>query len=96
MQEYKTSADRKNVRDKKEPKRIEYAKKQLESMGFSGCWDEKQRCLCFMYKGSVIKFHPFAGWASGKTIKDGRGLNNLLKQLRGQHDRNITSGNHSG
>lgn len=36
----------------------------------------------FEYKGHSIKYFPYSGWATGKTIKDGRGLNNLIKQLK--------------
>ncbi len=36
----------------------------------------------FDFNGSKIKFYPYSGWATGKTIKDGRGLENLLKQLK--------------
>jgi hypothetical protein len=35
----------------------------------------------FIYKGATIKYFPYSGWASGKTIKGGRGLKNLLSQL---------------
>ncbi len=37
--------------------------------------------ISFMHKGSLVTYWPYSGWASGKSIKDGRGLNNLLKQL---------------
>ena len=33
------------------------------------------------WPGDIIRFWPYKGWASGKTIEDGRGLKNLLKQL---------------
>lgn len=38
--------------------------------------------LAFEYKGSRILYFPYSGWASGATIEDGRGLQNLLKQLK--------------
>jgi len=31
--------------------------------------------------GSTINFFPYSGWHSGKSIEDGRGFKNLLKQL---------------
>ena len=37
--------------------------------------------LEFKYKGNTIKFYPYSGWHSGKGIKDGRGFQNLIKQL---------------
>ena len=37
--------------------------------------------LNFVYKDAILKYCPCTAWASGKTIKDGRGLNNLINQL---------------
>ncbi len=36
----------------------------------------------FEYKGHSIKYFPYSEWATGKTIKDGRGLMNLINQLK--------------
>jgi hypothetical protein len=64
-----------------EPKRINYAKEQIEKLGFIvEQFDDS--ILTFEFKGGNIKFFPYSGWASGSTIEDGRGLNNLLKQLK--------------
>ncbi|RZK60233.1 MAG: hypothetical protein EOO91_02230 [Pedobacter sp.] len=41
--------------------------------------DETQ--INFQYKEHTIRFFPYSGWASGKTIRDGRGIANLLSQL---------------
>lgn len=38
--------------------------------------------ICFLWKGEKITFYPYSGWATGKGIVDGRGLKNLLKQLK--------------
>lgn len=35
----------------------------------------------FEFNGNVIRFYPYTGWATGKGIKDARGLKNLLKQI---------------
>lgn len=63
-----------------EPKRMLYAIDRLSQKGFTpvvhGSYIE------FEYKGSIVKFFPYTGWATGKTIKDGRGINNLIKQLK--------------
>lgn len=64
-----------------EPKRLEYAKNSLIMMGFHICYEDKTR-LEFVYKGDIIKFYPYSGWHTGKSIKDGRGLQNLLSQLK--------------
>ena len=37
--------------------------------------------ISFQFKGSTILFYPYSGWHTGKTIKDGRGLKNLLNQI---------------
>lgn len=35
----------------------------------------------FLFKGSIVNYYPYSGWATGKQIKDGRGWKNLQKQL---------------
>ena len=68
-------------RAQKQPLRLEYAKKQIEVLGFK-VFDENQSSFKFEFKGHTIIFYPFTGWASGKTIKDGHGLATLIKQLK--------------
>lgn len=63
-----------------EPERMVYAINELEKRGFK-VDDSRENEIQFEYKGSIIKFYPYTGWATGKTIKDGRGIKNLLKQL---------------
>lgn len=41
-----------------------------------------QKMIEFEFKGHTVRFYPYSGWATGKSIKDGRGLNNLIKQLK--------------
>jgi len=62
-----------------QPKRMQFAINELVDRGFKLQSDETK--IIFDYKGSPVTFYPYSGWASGKTIKDGRGLQNLLKQL---------------
>lgn len=64
-----------------EPKRMIYAKQQIEALGFKITYEDKTK-INFWFKGSAVHFYPYSGWATGKTIKDGRGLENLLKQLK--------------
>lgn len=40
------------------------------------------KALYFYFKGAKITFWPYTGWASGKTIEDGRGIRNLLSQIK--------------
>ena len=63
-----------------EPKRIEFAKQEIEKLGYSVIVYEKN--ITFLYNDNLITFFPYSGWASGKGIKAGRGLQNLLKQLK--------------
>lgn len=35
-----------------------------------------------MFKGNAVFFYPYSGWATGKNIQDGRGLQNLINQIK--------------
>ena len=63
-----------------EPKRIAKAVEELKKMGMGPKVDGKK--VVFQFRGSTIQYFPYSGWATGKTIKDGRGLNNLLDQIK--------------
>lgn len=67
--------------NKLEPIRLRTAINEIQKLGLTilNCTD---KMIEFEYKGSNIKYYPYSGWATGKTIKDGRGLYNLLKQLK--------------
>jgi hypothetical protein len=62
-----------------EPKRVAYARQRIEALGYEV--EVIGKSVRFEYKGSVVIFWPYTGWASGKAINDGRGINNLLKQI---------------
>lgn len=63
-----------------EPIRMRTAINEIQELGLTiiNCTD---KMIEFEYKGQPVKYFPYSGWATGKTIKDGRGLENLLKQL---------------
>ncbi len=63
-----------------EPQRIEFAKNEIEKLGYDVIVYEKN--ITFLYKDNLITFFPYSGWASGKGIKSGRGLQNLLNQIQ--------------
>lgn len=65
---------------KLQPERMELAKKKLEELGYEVTF-VGQCTITFKFKKEIVHFFPYSGWHTGKTIKDGRGLNNLLKQL---------------
>jgi hypothetical protein len=64
-----------------EPVRMAAAKEALEKLGYT-VEQHGATKLQFTYKGARITLYPYSGWATGTTIQDGRGLQNLLKQLK--------------
>ncbi|HMT77900.1 MAG TPA: hypothetical protein PKA44_09325 [Saprospiraceae bacterium] len=64
-----------------QPKRIEFAIEQLAKVGIEIDYEDDTK-IKFMYKGEVVTLFPYSGWHTGKSIQDGRGLKNLLKQLQ--------------
>lgn len=62
-----------------QPKRMEKAIAELESRGFSVSHNETR--IDFIFNGFNVLYFPYSGWASGCSIKDGRGLKRLLRQL---------------
>jgi len=64
-----------------QPERIEHAVKKITELGFEIIYRDETR-IDFMFKGSKIQFYPYSGWHTGATIKDGRGINNLLSQIK--------------
>ena len=63
-----------------EPKRMQYAKKQIESLDYTIIFESKTE-IRFMFKGKEVRLFPYSGWHSGKSITDGRGLDKLIKQI---------------
>ena len=66
---------------KYEQQRIDQAAKKIFQ---SGCeiLEQTNRSVTFLYKDQVCRIWPYSGWHTGKSITDGRGLRNLLKQLK--------------
>ncbi len=64
-----------------EPERIRYAKEQIEKLGYT-VTGESKTYISFEFKGHPVKLFPYSGWHTGKTIQDGRGLKNLLDQIK--------------
>lgn len=67
--------------------RTEYAKRELEKLGYSVTALPKQKALTFLFNGNAITFYPYKGWFSGKGVTPGRGLKNLLSQLKPKTDK---------
>lgn len=66
---------------KLQPKRINTAVEKITALGYSIISKDNNK-IQFEHKGGIVTFFPYSGWASGKTINDGRGLNKLLNQLK--------------
>lgn len=64
-----------------QPKRIAFAVKKLNELGFISMEVDNTK-IKFWHKGEPVTFFPYSGWHTGKSIKDGRGLDNLLNQLK--------------
>lgn len=61
--------------------RMQYALLQFDIIGVP-IESRDDTTIILKHKGETIMFFPFTGWHTGKSITDGRGLNNLLKQLQ--------------
>ena len=64
-----------------EPSRVDYATNKLLENGFMPTYEDGQK-IEFMHNGCKVTLFPYTGWFSGKSVRDGRGINNLLKQLK--------------
>lgn len=63
-----------------QPKRMEFAKEQLVRAGYEIIYEDATK-IKIMHRGNEITLFPYSGWHTGKGIKDGRGLRNLLSQI---------------
>jgi hypothetical protein len=66
-----------------EPKRIAFDKKAISDLGFS-IIEETSTSFSFIFRGEKVRIFPYSGWFTGKTVKDGRGIKNLLKQIKNE------------
>lgn len=60
--------------------RVDYAISELADIGIDVHYKDNFK-IKFLYQGHEVTFFPFTGWATGKSIRDGRGIQNLIKQL---------------
>jgi hypothetical protein len=68
--------------EKLEPVRIEGTKRKLEALGYEVTLDERNKKLTFIHKNCRVTLYPYSGWFTGKTVTDGRGFKNLLRQIK--------------
>ncbi len=64
-----------------EPKRMEYAISKIKECGFEIIYQSETQ-LQFKFMGHTVNFFPYSGWASGASIKDGRGIKKLIRQIK--------------
>ena len=64
-----------------QPKRMEVAINAIKNVGLKIVFTDKTKII-FDYKDQSVVFYPYSGWHTGKSIKDGRGLQNLLNQIK--------------
>ena len=65
-----------------EPERMLYAVDEIKKLGYDVAIQPQGKSLKFTFNQHVVTFFPYSGWHTGKSIKDGRGLQKLLYQLK--------------
>lgn len=63
-----------------EPQRMAHAKTHLQAMGYE-IVKETATTLQFKFKGNTVTYYAYSGWATGKSIRDGRGWQHLYEQI---------------
>ena len=61
------------------PSRLNYAMGKLMEAGHTVKLDPSDKNVLIVNES--IKLYPYKGWFTGKGITDGRGIDNLIKQL---------------
>lgn len=69
-----------------EPKRIEFAKNVILSLGYE-ITSQTSTSIEFIFKNEKVTLFPYSGWHTGKSIKDGRGIEKLIKQINEQKEK---------
>ena len=64
------------------PIRMEFAMNKLCTIPGVDIVKRETMSISFLWKGEVCTLYPYSGWHTGKSITDGRGINNLLNQLK--------------
>jgi len=68
------------LRKELQPRRMQYAINMILNAGCEITFQDDKEII-FQYKDERVNFFPYTGWATGKSIKDGRGIDKLIKQL---------------
>lgn len=65
----------------KEIEMTNHAEKCISDLGYE-IFEKDNTRIIFKYKDNLIVHYGYTGWHQGKGIKPGRGLKNLLNQLK--------------
>jgi len=76
----KYSKEMKDRRNAYKEERMIHAIKRISREGYS-VRQINDLELQFLYHGEIVRFYPYAGWATGKSITDGRGIQRLIDQI---------------
>lgn len=60
--------------------KAENAMFELDDLGFEPTMENDGE-IQFYFKGELVKYFPLKEWFTGKSVEDGRGFKNLIKQL---------------
>lgn len=75
----------KERRDALEGPRLSYAIERLASVGITDvAYEGGSRSLSFQWHGNTVRIWPYTGYFNGKGLKPGRGIENLIRQLKKQ------------
>lgn len=64
-----------------QPRRLDYAIEKITDLGYDVIIEDETK-ISFVYRGQTVHFFPYTGWHTGKSINDGRGIKNLLNQIK--------------
>lgn len=71
----------KEKQERLEEPRMDYAIRKISELGYE-VDRVNDNMIQFKFKDKIVSFYPYSGWAAGKSITDGRGIDNLLKQIK--------------
>lgn len=74
------------MKNRLESQRKEYAEKALDKAGIIATFMPKEKCFEFVFNGQKVRHFPYTGWFTGKSVVDGRGIHNLLKQIKNKKE----------
>lgn len=65
-----------------EPKRMAYAHERLTTLTEVDILEITDKRIVLKFKNEKVILYPYSGYYNGKSVKAGRGIDSLLKQLK--------------